>query len=122
MTQICSLCNTTIENTSLVFKKSDLEINSLIVPSKLTEKDLVCVTCFNEMLEDPKTNVKKGRINTLTDIVKSEVGKNEINIDYIFKKIDIEMNKWSLSESDKVTYLLEITDIIEDATHDKLNG
>ncbi|AKD44120.1 hypothetical protein [Candidatus Nitrosotenuis cloacae] len=93
----------------------------MIVPSKLTEKDLICVTCFNEMLEDPKTNVKKGRIIILTDIVKNEIDNNEINVDYIFKKLDIEMNKWTLSESDKVTYLLEITDIIEDLTHDKLS-
>lgn len=122
MSHTCALCKTEIGNTSLIFKKSDIEINSLIPPNRLAENDLVCVTCFNEMLEDPKSNTKKARITTLVDIVKNEMDKNQTDMDVIFEVLDAEMGKWSLSEATKAAYLVEITDIVEDVMHHKLNN
>jgi hypothetical protein len=110
-----------IGNTSLVFKKSDLTINSLMVPNQMTEKDVVCVNCFNQMLKNPKTNTSRARIDILVKILEKEMDKNEVNIDSILEKLDAEMNKWSLSESVKTTYLVEVMDIIEVAIHDESN-
>ncbi len=119
MTQACVQCNMEIGNTSLVFKKSDLTINSLIVPNQMTEKDVLCVNCFNQMLKNPKINTNKAKINILADIVKKEMDKNEIDVDSILKKLDTEMATWSLSESVKTEYLEEVMDIIEVAIHDE---
>jgi len=121
MAQACVLCSMEIGNTSLVFKKSDLTINSLIVPNQMTEKDVVCVNCFNQMLKNPKTNTNKARIDTLVNILEKEIGQNEVNIDVIFEKLDTEMDKWSLSEPVKTAYLVEVMDIIEIAIHDESN-
>jgi len=121
MDQTCVLCSMEIGNTSLVFKKSDLTINSLIVPNQMTEKDVVCVNCFNQMLQNPKTNTNRARIDILVNILEKEMDKNEVNIDSILEKMDIEMNKWSLSESVKTAYLVGVMDIIEVAIHDESN-
>jgi len=74
------------------------------------------------MLEDPKSNTKKARITTLVDIVKNEMDKNQTDMDVIFEVLDAEMGKWSLSEATKAAYLVEITDIVEDVMHHKLNN
>jgi len=108
-----------IGNTSLVFKKSDLILNSLIVPDQITEKDVVCVNCFNQMLKNPKTNTNRARIDILVNILEKEMDENEVNIDSILEKMDIEMNKWSLSEPVKTAYLVEVMDIIEVAIYDE---
>ena len=50
MAQACVLCSMEIGNTSLVFKKSDLTINGLLVPNQMTEGDVMCVNCFNQRL------------------------------------------------------------------------
>jgi len=121
MAQACVLCSMEIGNTSLVFKKSDLTINSLIVPNQMTEKDVVCVNCFNEIIKNPKTNTNRARINILVNILEKEMDENEFNIDSILEKMDIEMNKWSLSESVKTAYLVGVMDIIEVAIHDESN-
>ncbi len=121
MAQACVLCSMEIGNTSLVFKKSDLTINSLIVPNQMTEKDVVCVNCFNKIIKNPKTNTNRARINILVNILEKEMDENEFNIDSILEKMDIEMNKWSLSESVKTAYLVGVMDIIEVAIHDESN-
>ena len=121
MAQICVLCSMEIGNTTLIFKKSDLTINSLIVPNQMTEKDVVCVNCFNQMLKNPKTNTNRARINILVNILEKEMDKNEVNIDSVLEKMDTEMNKWSLSESVKTAYLVGVMDIIEVAIHDESN-
>jgi len=121
MAQACVLCSMEIGNTSLVFKKSDLTINSLIVPNQMTEENVVCVNCFNQMLKNPKTNTNKARIDTLVNILEKEMDENEVNIDSVLKKMDTEMNKWSLSESVKTAYLVGVMDIIEVAIHDESN-
>jgi len=121
MDQTCVLCSMEIGNTSLVFKKSDLTINSLIVPNQMTEENVVCVNCFNQMLQNPKTNTNRARIDILVNILEKEMDKNEVNIDSILEKMDIEMNKWSLSESVKTAYLVGVMDIIEVAIHDESN-
>jgi len=121
MVQACVLCSMEIGNTSLVFKKSDLTINSLIVPNQMTEKDAVCVNCFNQMLKNPKTNTNRAKINILVNILEKEMDKNEVNIDSVLEKMDTEMNKWSLSESVKTAYLVGVMDIIEVAIHDEYN-
>jgi hypothetical protein len=110
-----------IGNTSLVFKKSDITINSLIVPNQMTEKDVVCVNCFNQMLKNPKINTNKARIDILVNIVEKEMDKNEVDIDSIFENLDTEMTKWSLSESVKTEYLEQVMDVIEVAIHDESN-
>ena len=121
MAQACVLCSMEIGNTSLVFKKSDLTINSLIVPNQMTEKDVVCVNCFNKLIKNPKTNTNRARIDTLVNILEKEMDENEFNIDSILEKMDTEMNKWSLSESVKTAYLVGVMDIIEVAIHDESN-
>jgi hypothetical protein len=110
-----------IGNTSLVFKKSDLTIHSLIVPNQMTEENVVCVNCFNQMLQNPKTNTHRARINILVNILEKEMDKNEVNLDSILEKMDAEMNKWSLSESVKTAYLVGVMDIIEVTIHDGSN-
>jgi len=119
MVRACVLCSIEIGNTSLVFKKSDLTINSLIVPNQMTEKDVVCVNCFNQILKNPKTNTNRARIDILVNILEKEMDKNEVNIDSILDKMDIEMNKWSLSEPVKTAYLVEVMDVIEVAIYDE---
>jgi len=119
MAQACVLCSMEIGNTSLVFKKSDLTINSLIVPNQMTEKDIVCVNCFNKIIKNPKTNTNRARINILVNILQKEMDENEFNIDSVLEKMDTEMNKWSLSESVKTAYLVGVMDIIEVAIHDE---
>ena len=47
--------------------------------------------------------------------------ENESNIDSILKKMDIEMNKWSLSEPVKTAYLVDVMDIIEIVIQDESN-
>ncbi len=121
MAQACILCSIEIGSTSLVFKKSDLTINSLTVPNQMTEKDVVCVNCFNQMLKNPKTNTNRARVDILVNILEKEMDKNEVNIDSILEKMDTEMNKWSLSESVKTAYLVGVMDIIEVAIHDESN-
>lgn len=119
MAQACVLCNMDIGDTSLVFKKSDLTINSLIVPTQMKENNVVCVNCFNQMLKNPKTNTNRARIDILVKILEEEMGENVVNIDSILEKMDVEMNKWSLSESVKTAYLVEVMDVIEVAIHDE---
>jgi len=119
MAQACVLCSMEIGNTSLVFKKSDLTINSLIVPNQMTEKDVVCVNCFNKIIKNPKTNTNRARINILVNILEKEMDENEFNIDSVLEKMDTEMNKWSLSESVKTAYHVGVMDIIEVAIHDE---
>ena len=119
MDHTCVLCNMEIGDTSLVFKKSDLTINSLIVPTQMKENNVVCVNCFNQMLKNPKTNTNRARIDVLVKILEEEMEKNEVNIDSILEKMDVEMNKWSLSESIKTAYLVEVMDVIEIAIHDE---
>ena len=119
MDHTCILCNMEIGDTSLVFKKSDLTINLLIVPTQMKENNVVCVNCFNQMLKNPKTNTNRARIDVLVKILEEEMEKNEVNIDSILEKMDVEMNKWSLSESIKTAYLVEVMDVIEVAIHDE---
>lgn len=106
-------------NTSLVFKKSDLIINSMRVPNQMTENDIMCVNCYNQILKNPLTNVNKARIDILVNILEKEMYKNEINLDVIFEKTDTEMNQWSLSEAEKSEYLTEVMNIIEIAIQDE---
>ncbi len=119
MAQACVLCSMEIGNTSLVFKKSDLAIKGLLVPNQMTEKDVLCVDCFNQRLKSPKTNTSKARIDELVNILEKEMDKNKINIDSILEKLDAEMNGWSLSESVKTAYLIQVMDIIEVAIQDE---
>ena len=119
MDQTCVLCSMEIGDTSLVFKKSDLTINSLIVPTQMTEKNVVCVNCFNQMLKNPKTNTNRARIDVLVKILEEKMDENEVKIDSILEKMDSEMDKWSLSEPAKTAYLVEVMDVIEVAIHDE---
>jgi len=121
MAQACVLCSMEIGNTSLVFKKSDLTINSLIVPNEMTEENVVCVNCFNNLIKNPKTNTNRARIDTLVNILEKEMDENEFNINSVLEKMDTEMNKWSLSESVKTAYLVGVMDIIEVAIHAESN-
>jgi len=113
MAQVCFLCNTDIGNTSLIFKKSDLTINNLLVPNQMTEGDVLCVNCFNQRLESPKTNTSKARIDKLVNILEKEMDENKVNIDSVLQRLDTEMNGWSLSEPVKTAYLVQVMDIIE---------
>ena len=113
MTQVCFLCNMEIVNTSLIFKKSDLTINGLVVPDQMTEGDVLCVNCFDQRLKSPKTNTSKARIDKLVNIFEKEMDKNEVNVDSILERLDTEMNGWSLSEPVKTAYLVQVMDIIE---------
>ena len=119
MTQVCFLCNMEIGSTSLIFKKSDLTINSLVVPDQMTEGDVLCVNCFDQRLKSPKTNTSKARIDKLVNILEKEMDKNEINVDYILGTLNTEMNGWSLSEPVKTAYLVQVMDIIEVAIQDE---
>ena len=119
MAQACVLCSMEIGNTLLVFKKSDLTINSLIVPNQMTEKDVMCVNCFNQILKSPKTNTNRARIDILVNILEKEMSKNEVNIDSILETLDTEIDKWSLSEQVKTAYLVEVMDVIEVAIYDE---
>ena len=119
MTQVCFLCNMEIGNTSLIFKKSDLTINGLVVPDQMTEGDVLCVNCFDQRLKNPKTNTSKARIDKLVNIFEKEMDKNEVNVDSILERLDTEMNGWSLSEPVKTAYLVQVMDIIEVAIQDE---
>lgn len=119
MTQVCFLCNMEIVNTSLIFKKSDLTINGLVVPDQMTEGDVLCVNCFDQRLKNPKTNTSKARIDKLVNIFEKEMDKNEVNVDSILERLDTEMNGWSLSEPVKTAYLVQVMDIIEVAIPDE---
>lgn len=119
MTQVCFLCNMEIGSTSLIFKKSDLTINSLVVPDQMTEGDVLCVNCFDQRLKSPKTNTSKARIDKLVNIFEKEMDKNEVNVDSILERLDTEMNGWSLSEPVKTAYLVQVMDIIEVAIQDE---
>ncbi len=119
MSNACFLCNMEIGNTSLIFKKSDLTINDLLVPNQMTEGDTLCVNCFNQRLKSPQTNTSKARIDKLANILEKEMDKNEVNVDSILERLDTEMNGWSLSESVKTTYLVQVMDIIEVAIQDE---
>ncbi len=119
MAQVCVQCSMEIGNTSLVFKKSDLAINGLLVPNQMTEKDVVCVNCFEQRLKSPKTNTSKARIDILVNILEKEMDEKKINVDSILEKLDTEMNGWSLSESVKTAYLIQVMDIIEVAIQDE---
>ena len=119
MTQVCFLCNMEIGSTSLIFKKSDLTINGLVVPDQMTEGDVLCVNCFDQRLKSPKTNTSKARIDKLVNIFEKEMDKNEVNVDSILERLDTEMNGWSLSEPVKTAYLVQVMDIIEVAIQDE---
>ena len=119
MIQVCFLCNMEIGKTSLIFKKSDLTINGLLVPDQMTEGDVLCVNCFDQRLKSPKTNTSKTRIDKLVNIFEKEMDKNEVNVDSILERLDTEMNGWSLSEPVKTTYLIQVMDIIEVVMQDE---
>jgi len=118
----CFLCSKEIENTSLVFKNSDLTINHMAIPTQMKEDDVICVHCFNQRLRNTTTNINKKRIDALVAILQNEMDKNEINIDSILEKLDKEMEQWSLSEPVKTFYLIEVMDIIEIAVQDQSNN
>jgi len=119
MTQVCFICNIEIRNTSLIFKKSDLTINDLVVPNQMVDGDVLCVNCFDQRLKSPKTNTSKARIDKLVNILEKEIDKNEVNVDSILDTLDTEMNSWSLSEPVKTAYLIQVMDIIEVAIQDE---
>jgi len=121
MAQACFLCNMEIGNTSLIFKKSDLTINHISIPNQMTESDILCVNCYDQRLKSSSTNIRKARIDILVNIFEKEMDKNEINVDSILKKLDTELNQWSLSEPDKTDYLVQVMDIIEVAIQDESN-
>ncbi len=118
MVQTCFLCYMEIENTSLIFKKSDLTINGLMVPTKMTEDGILCVNCFDRMLKSPKTNINKARIDKLVNILEKEMEKNEVNVDSVLDRLDAEMNDWRLSEPVKAAVLGQVMDILEVAILD----
>jgi len=118
MAQNCFLCYMEIGNTSLIFKKSNLTINDLSVPARMTEGDILCVNCFDRMLKSPKTNVSKARIDKLVNILEKEMEKNEVNVDSVLDGLDAEMNDWRLSEPVKAACLGQVMDIIEVAIQD----
>jgi len=119
MVQACFQCNIEIRNTSLIFKKSDLTINDLVVPNQMVDGDVLCVNCFDKRLKSSKTNTSKARIDKLVNILEKEMDKNEINVDSILGTLDTEMNAWSLSEPVKTAYLVQVMDIIEVAIQDE---
>ncbi len=121
MAQACFLCNREIGNTSLIFKKSDLTINHISIPNQMTESDILCVNCYDQRLKSSSTNIRKARIDILVNIFEKEMDKNEINVDSILKKLETELNQWSLSEPDKTDYLVQVMDIIEVAIQDESN-
>ena len=113
MTQTCFLCHREIGNTTLVFKNSDLKINNLIIPPKMTDDDVFCVHCFDLRVKSPTTNVRKNRINTLVNILEQEMTDDVVDLDSLLENLDQEMNGWKLSESVKTFYLVQVMDIIE---------
>ncbi len=119
MTQVCFICNIEIRNTSLIFKKSDLTINDLVVPNQMVDGDVLCVNCFDQRLKSPKTNTSKARIDKLVNILEKEMDKNNANVDSILEKLDTTMDGWSLSEPVKTAYLVKVMDIIEVAIQDE---
>ncbi len=119
MSDVCFLCNIEIRNTSLIFKKSDLTINEIVVPDQMTEGDTLCVNCFNQRLKSPQTNTSKARIDKLVNILEKEMDKNNANVDSILDRLDREMDGWSLSEPVKTAYLVKVMDIIEVAIQDE---
>ena len=121
MVQTCFLCKLDIGNTSLIFKKSDLTINHILVPNQMTEDDILCVNCYDQRLKSPSTNLSKARINKLVNIFENERDKNEIKVDSLLKKLDTELNQWSIPEPDKTDYLVHVMDIIEVAIQDESN-
>ncbi len=118
MSSVCFLCYAEIGNTSLIFKKSDLIINGLMVPTKMTEDGILCVNCFDRMLKSPKTNINKARIDKLVNILEKEMEKNEVNVDSVLDRLDAEMNDWRLSEPVKAAVLGQVMDILEVAILD----
>jgi len=118
MSSVCFLCYTEIGNTSLIFKKSDLTINGLMVPTKMTEDGILCVNCFDRMLKSPKTNINKARIDKLVNILEKEMEKNEVNVDSVLDRLDAEMNDWRLSEPVKAAVLGQVMDMLEVAIQD----
>ena len=118
MTQVCFLCNMEIGNTSLIFKKSDLTINGLVVPDQMTEGDVLCVNCFDQRLKSPTTNLNRAKIDKLVNIFEKEMNKNEINVNSILEMLDTEMDSWSFSEPVKTFYLVKVMDVIEVAIQD----
>jgi len=87
----------------------------------MTEGDVLCVNCFNQLLKSPITNISKARINKLVNIFEKEMDKNEINVDSTLETLNTEMNQWSLSEPEKTDCLVQVMDIIEVAIHDESN-
>ncbi len=118
MSSVCFLCYAEIRNTTLIFKKSDLTINGLMVPTKMTEDGILCVNCFDRMLKSPKTNINKARIDKLVNILEKEMEKNEVNVDSVLDRLDAEMNDWRLSEPVKAAVLGQVMDILEVAIQD----
>ncbi len=118
MVQPCFLCYMEIENTSLIFKKSDLTINRLVIPNQMTEDGILCVNCFDRMLKSPKTNINKARIDKLVNILEKAMDKNEVNVDSILDRLDTEMNGWTLSEPVKTACQVQVMDILEVAIQD----
>ncbi len=118
MVQACFQCNLEIRNTSLIFKKSDLTINELVVPNQMVDGDVLCVNCFDRMLKSPKTNISKARIDKLANILEKEMDKNEVNVDSVLDRLDAEMNDWRLSEPVKAAVLGQVMDILEVAILD----
>jgi len=119
MSNVCFQCNIEIRNTSLIFKKSDLTINDLSVPNQMVDGDVLCVNCFDKILKSTKTNTSKARIDKLVNILEKEMDKNGVNVDSILDRLDSEMDDWSLSESVKTAYLVQVMDIIEVAIQDE---
>jgi len=93
----------------------------LVVPTQMKDDDVICVHCFNDRLKSPTTNISKNRIGSLVDILQKEMDKNQIDIDSILEKLDKEMELWSLSESVKTFYLVEVMNIIEIAVQTQSN-
>ena len=118
MSSTCFLCYTEIGNTSLIFKKSDLTINGLTIPTKMTEEGILFVNCFDRMLKSPKTNINKARIDKIVNILEKEMEKNEVNVDSVLDRLDAEMNDWRLSEPVKAAVLGQVMDILEVAIQD----
>ena len=119
MVESCILCSNEIIKDSLKFKKKDLTTNEIVVPQGMTETDLICVNCFNSILEDPITNTRKARFNILLNIVRDEMQKKELDVDSLLDKLDEGMNQWSLSEANKVSYIEDVMKTVELDLHEE---
>ena len=119
MVESCILCSNEIIKDSLKFKKKDLTTNEIVVPQGMTEMDLICVNCFNSILEDPITNTRKARFNILLNIVRDEMQKKELDVDSLLDKLDEGMNQWSLSEANKVSYIEDVMKTVELDLHEE---